>query len=116
MGHSDRFIGVVLPEELDPENYEDIRLSDGFADIYQDLKDFVNSYEIGNDNALTAALYECVTNYEKFWGQRLLAILCYLHNFLYHSELYEEDEYRPTSPNEQEDNNTNWPINQRFEE
>ncbi|NJO91859.1 MAG: DUF5063 domain-containing protein [Chloroflexia bacterium] len=64
MAGADRFIDVVLPEEMDPENHEEVRLSEGFADIYQDLKDFVTSYEIGNEEGLLASLSECIFNYE----------------------------------------------------
>ncbi len=119
MAGADRFIDVVLPEELDPENHEEVRLSEGFADIYQDLKDFVTSYEIGNEEGLQATLYECIFNYEKFWGQRLLAILGFLHNYLYSTELYKEEEEEEYNSNETHQTNvdtTNWLINQRFEE
>jgi hypothetical protein len=114
IGNADRFIDVVLPEELDPENHEEVRLSESFADIYQDLKDFVTSYEIGNEDGLQASLYECMFNYEKFWGQRLLAILSYLHNYLYNQELYEED--IDSDESQTDIDTTNWLINQRFEE
>jgi hypothetical protein len=115
IGSADRFIEVLLPEELDPENHEEVRLSESFADIYQDLKDFITSYEIGNEEGLQASLYECIFNFEKFWGQRVLAILSYLHNYLYNRELYEEDEYSANT--QQTDIDTkNWLINQRFEE
>ncbi len=116
MAGADRFIDVVLPEDLDPENHEEVRLSESFADIYQDLKDFVTSYEVGNKEGLQASLYECIFNYEKFWGQRLLAILSYLHNYLYNSELYEEEEHDSNNNNQTDINTTNWLINQRFEE
>jgi len=116
IGNSDRFIDVVLPEELDPENHENVRLSDSYADIYQDLKDFVTSYEIGNTEGIQAALYDCLLNFEKFWGQRLLAVLSYLHNYIYNIELYEEDEPDHIKTNQQGTDTTNWLINQRFEE
>lgn len=116
IGIADRFIDVLLPEELDPENHEEVRLSESFADIYQDLKDFVTSYEIGNEEGLQASLYECIFNFERFWGQRLLAVLNYLHNYLYYIELFEEDQDASDNKSQTDVDTTNWLINQRFEE
>ena len=116
MGSTDKFIDVVLPEQIDPENYENVRLSESFADIYQDLKDFATSYEIGNPDGLQATLYDCILNFEKFWGQRLLATLGYLHNYLYNIELYEDEDYDQNETDQQNTDTTNWLINQRFDD
>lgn len=113
LGSSDRYIELILPEGVDPENYENIKISEGFADIYQDLKDFVTNYEIGNDDALKASLINCLFNYEKFWGQRLLGIMAYLHNYLYNKELYDDEEFLST---DNDSDTSDWLINKRFEE
>ncbi|MDF1548873.1 MAG: DUF5063 domain-containing protein [Bacteroidales bacterium] len=116
LGSSDRYIEIILPENLDPENYENVSLSECFADIYQDLKEFVTTYEIGNQQSIQLALFECLLNFEKFWGPRLLSGLSYLHNLLYSSELYDEDELKDNDQNNQEIDTSNWLINQRFNE
>jgi len=116
LGSTDRYIDIILPENLDPENYENVTLSECFADIYQDLKDFVTTYEIGNEDGIQAALFDCLINFEKFWGPRLLASLSYLHNLLYSNELYDEDEFDDENTNRNDIDTSNWLINQRFEE
>lgn len=116
LGPSDRYIEIILPENLDPENYENVTLSECFADIYQDLKDFVTTYEIGNEEGIQVALFECLMNFEKFWGPRLLSSQSYLHNLLYSNELYDEDEFDNDETNQRNIDTSNWLINQRFEE
>ena len=114
LGANDIFINVILPEEIETENYEEISISESFADIYQDLKDFVVSFEIGNDDGIKATLYECLLNFEKFWGPRLLAVLSVLHNFLYNSDISDESEENGGNNPDDDIDTSNWLINQRF--
>ena len=56
LASNDTYIDLVLPENIDPENYEAITLSECFADIYQDAKDFSSSMELGNDESIRISL------------------------------------------------------------
>jgi hypothetical protein len=58
-------------------------LSEGFADIYQDLKDYVSLYNMGTPEIMNDAIWDCKNNFKEFWGQRLVNILRVLHNLLY---------------------------------
>lgn len=116
LGFSDRFIELVLPDQADPENYENIKLSECFADIYQDLKDFVTGYEIGNEDGVIASLTNCQFNFEKYWGQRLIGTLAYLHNYLYSSELYDDEEFSKDELDNDNNDTSDWLINRRFED
>lgn len=81
-------------EILDSLNDEGqmVRLSEGFADIYQDLKDFVSLYNMGTPEIMNDAIWECKKNFKEFWGQRLVNILRVLHSLLYgNAELKEDD-------------------------
>jgi len=69
-----------------------VSLSEGFSDIYQDLKDFVSLYNMGTPEIMNDAIWECKKNFKEFWGQRLVNVLRVLHNLLYaNAELKEDD-------------------------
>jgi len=82
-------------EVLDPLNTDDqmSSLSEGIADIYQDLKDFISSYNMGTVEIMNDAVWDCKKNFKEYWGQRLVNILRVLHNLLYNpnSNLKEDD-------------------------
>ncbi len=118
IGKSDRFIEVILPENGDPNNLESESLSDCLADVYQDLKDFVSIYEFEVPDALLASLYVCISNFEKIWGPRLLAILINIHSIINGTETIEDENL---AANENYDSmnksdTSNWLINQRFDQ
>ena len=62
-----------MPEPID------ISISECFADIYQDVKDFIELYQISNQEAVEIALFEIKDNFERIWGQRILFILKEFH-------------------------------------
>jgi hypothetical protein len=116
LGISDEYIQVPLTEGAEPDNYESVTLSESMADIYQDLKDFSTNFEIGNDEVVQLALFNCIENFEKYWGIRALASLLTIHQFLYSDAVDDEE------PEDKKDNQTNsndvdtknWLINNRF--
>lgn len=76
-------------------------LSEGFADIYQDLKDYVSLYNMGTPEIMNDAIWDCKNNFKEFWGQRLVNILRVLHNLLYggvslnESDALSDDDFDP---------------------
>ena len=116
LGTIDKYIEVILPENSEPNNVETEGLSDCLADVYQDLKDFVLNYEIGNPDSLLAGLTNCMFEFDKYWGPRLLAILVNVHVAIYGFELMENDDLSENSDegSNQNSNSDNWLINQRF--
>ncbi len=58
-------------------------ISENVADIYQDLKDFILSYRIGTTDVMRAALWECINNFEQYWGQKLVNGLRAVHMLVY---------------------------------
>jgi len=67
-------------------------LSEGFADIYQDLKDFVSLYNMGTAEIMNDAIWECKKNFKEYWGQRLVNILRVIHNLLYSNAILKDDD------------------------
>ena len=108
-------------EVFDPLTHEQVEqstasISDNIADIYQDMKNFVTLYNMGTEEIMNDALWECQLNFEEFWGQRLLNGLKAIHSVFFGGEdLGEEDE----DENENSDNEidtSNWFLSKRQED
>jgi hypothetical protein len=67
-------------------------IAENITDIYQDLKDFILAYRIGTVEVMNDALRECRTNYEQYWGQRLVNGLRAIHYLLYSNVILEEED------------------------
>ena len=52
-------------------------------DIYQDVKNFLISYSIGNEEVMNDALCDCTYHFEEFWGQQLVNVLRAVHMLVY---------------------------------
>lgn len=72
-------------EALDPLRNSDemTSLSEGFADIFQDLKDYLSLMQMGSPEMMNDAIWECARNFREYWGQRLLNIVRVLHHLIY---------------------------------
>jgi hypothetical protein len=58
-------------------------ISENMADIYQDLKDFLEIYQLGNEELSNDAIYECYSNFRDYWGFRLVNSLRIFHYLLF---------------------------------
>ena len=67
-------------------------VSENLLDIYQDLKDFLTAYSIGNEDVMNDSLYDCNYHFEDFWGQRLVNVLRAIHMLIYSGVDFEESE------------------------
>lgn len=83
-------------ESLDPLAGADAMtsLSEGFADIFQDLKDFMSLMRIGAPEMMNDAIWECARNFREYWGQRLVNILRVLHHLVYSGAALRTDDAR----------------------
>lgn len=114
-------------EVFDPLTHEQLEqstasISDNLADIYQDLKNFITLYNIGTEEMMNDALWECQLNFEEFWGQKLLNALKAIHNVYYGDDSLEDEPARPVGgeENEAEENESvddldtsNWILSKR---
>lgn len=58
-------------------------ISENLADIYQILRDLVEVFRNGYEEAMTVALYEALDEFHIQWGQKLLGALRALHDIKY---------------------------------
>ena len=108
------------PEVYDPEDpIEELditaRISEDCADIYQDMKDFITLYHVGNYEVMNDALWEVRENFERLWGQKLLNVLRTVHRLLTHADLTEEEEEEERPGTTQRDT-SEWFITRRQQE
>lgn len=62
-----------------------IGIAEAFADIFQDLRDFIQIYREGTDESVAIAVNECKESFKEYWGVRVLGLLQELHLLLYGS-------------------------------
>ena len=61
-------------------------ISEDLADIYQALRNYVQSYRSGLEEIMTEAVAVCADGFRTYWGQTLVNTLRALHNVRYNSE------------------------------
>lgn len=83
LGHHNNYQEVL--DALMTDNNEMTSLSEGFTDIFQDLKDYISQYNMGTAELMNDAIWECKRNFAEYWGQRLVNLLRILHYLLYTS-------------------------------
>ena len=79
LGENDNFYEVFDPDLQFSGEKVTASISENLADIYQDLKDFIIAYSIGDIEIMNDALYDCEYHFEIFWGQRLVNVLRAVH-------------------------------------
>lgn len=67
-------------------------ISEGLADIYQDLKDMICNFQSADILIMNDALRECKDNFQAYWGQKALNTLRAMHNILYADIDWEDDD------------------------
>ena len=93
LGETDVFVQIVEPIMQFDDDEINVSLSEIFADIYQDLRDTIAVFAIGDEDMMNDAVWECKLNFEQYWGQRLVTALSEIHNIIYGAEdLEEKDE------------------------
>ena len=99
LGYHDDYVDVYDPVAKEDQDVSVVSLADNFADIYQDLKDFVSLYSKGNEEVMVDALWEVRMNFEEYWGPKLLSALRTLHRLFFSDEDLEDEQ--PATKEEQ---------------
>lgn len=79
----DSFYEVFDPDIQFGKETVTASISENLLDIYQDLKNFLISYSIGNEEVMNDALYECTMHFVDFWGQQVVNVLRAIHMLVY---------------------------------
>ena len=118
LGTHESFLNIFEPYRSYSQEAIQVSLSECFADVYQDMKNFTEAYSNGLEEVMNDALWECQTNFEQYWGPRLLGALSVFHNLLYGESDLEEDEGKEAPKKYEKLENidtSNWWINEFFQ-
>ena len=83
MGRYDDYLDVFLDDMAYSDTPICQTISEGLADIYRSVKDFICVYQLGLGRTMNDALVVCRENFGEFWGQRLLNVMRALHDVKY---------------------------------
>lgn len=109
--HND-YLEVFTPDINRADTAVAANIAEDLADIYQDIKDFLEVYKTGVTELMNDALAEMVNNFEIFWGQKAVNCLRALHNVHYSGDnLTDDTEEDETSSDKR--NTSNWIFSQR---
>lgn len=95
MGEQDDFLDVFVEDMKYSESPILCTISENLADIYQDLKNFAYVMKVGTEEAMELALYECICNFETYWGLKVANTMRALHEVRYAMEDEDDDKNAP---------------------
>jgi hypothetical protein len=82
LGEHDTYYEVFDPDIQFGKETTTASISESLLDIYQDMKNFITSYSMGDESIMNDSLFECVSHFDDFWGQRLVNVLRAIHMLL----------------------------------
>lgn len=86
MGADDTYLDVFV-EDFKYSDKPVLRtVSEDLADVYQTLRDLIEVFREGYEDAMTAALRQAAETFGTYWGQRLLGALRALHETSFNDE------------------------------
>jgi hypothetical protein len=97
LGEYDVYYEVFDPDIQFGSETVTASISESLLDIYQDLKDCMTAYSVGNEETMFDALGECINHFRDFWGQRLVNVLRALHQLFIADIPWEEQEEKNLS-------------------
>ena len=113
-GYLNDYLEIVEPDFSEADGPVPATLAEDMADIYQDLKDFLMLYQVGDEDIMNDAIWECRLNFERYWGQKLLNSLRQIHKILNATDPIQEDETHTLDSERSFTIDTNaWFISQR---
>jgi hypothetical protein len=83
MGDHDVYLDFFDDEMNETPEPVTSSVSENMADVYQDLKDFLQIYQLAIPDLMNDALYECSQSFESYWGSRVVNTLRVLHRVLF---------------------------------
>jgi hypothetical protein len=79
MSDKDDYLEVFMQDMMYSDTPITRRISEDLADIYQDVRDLLEIYRLGNEELSQAAICRCRRNFVAYWGQKLVNVMRPLH-------------------------------------
>ncbi|MFP4023262.1 MAG: DUF5063 domain-containing protein [Thiohalospira sp.] len=114
LGYHDEYREVFDPLTHEQVEQSTASIADNLADIYQDIKNFISLYNIGTEEMMNDALWECQINFEEFWGQKLVNALKAIHTVYYSGDdLEDKEDEEEVQESDDELNTDDWIFTKR---
>ena len=79
LGQDDAYLDVFVDNGIYTDEIQTAYISEGLADIYQELKDLAAAFQTGEEPIMNDAVVVCREAFEAHWGRKLLAVMRALH-------------------------------------
>ena len=115
MESNNEFLDIPSENEFDRSELITRKVSEDMADIYQDLRDFLEVYRNAPEDVMNDALWDCQNNFLSFWGSKTLRVSSALHKILI-GEVKADENITGKDTKPTEIDTRNWFISKRQEE
>ena len=79
LGQDDAYLDVFVDNGIYTDEVQTAYISEGLADIYQELKDMAAAFQTGEEPVMNDAVLICREAFDNHWGRKLLAVTRALH-------------------------------------
>ncbi|MBO7457893.1 MAG: DUF5063 domain-containing protein [Paludibacteraceae bacterium] len=79
LGQDDAYLDVFVDQGVYTDEIRTAYISEGLADIYQELKDMAAAFQTGEETIMNDAVVVCREAFDAHWGVKLLSVLRALH-------------------------------------
>lgn len=86
LGEADDYLEVFEADMAYSDTPLAASISEGLADIYQDVRDMLEIYRLGNEELSQAAICRCRRNFVAYWGQKLVNVMRPLHTICFNED------------------------------
>ncbi len=93
LGSLESYFDITEVNGYDSGETVNVSTSECFADVYQDIMNFVIQYRDFEEDDRIIAISECIHSFKEFWGIRVLRLMSELHLVLYSQSYSLNDDY-----------------------
>lgn len=79
LGQDDAYLDVFVDQGIYTDEVQTAYISEGLADLYQELKDMAAAFQTGEEDIMHDTVVLCREAFDNHWGQKLLAVMRALH-------------------------------------
>jgi len=79
LGLDDAYLDVFVDQGIYTDEVQTAYISEGLADLYQELKDMAAAFQTGEEDIMHDAVVLCREAFDNHWGQKVLAVMRALH-------------------------------------
>ena len=79
LGQDDAYLDIFVDQGVYTDEIRTAYISEGLADIYQELKDMAAAFQTGQEPVMNDAVVACREAFDAHWGLKLISVLRALH-------------------------------------